>query len=212
VRSFLSAFLGRVLVAAFVVLALPAQAERTLLVFGDSLSAAYGLSPQEGWVALLAQRIARRGLDWKVVNASVSGETTAGGLRRLPQDLQRHKPAAVLIELGANDALRGLPMGETRKNLEAMATLAQASGAKVLVAGMMVPPNFGRKYQAEFGQMYADVAAARHVALVPFLFAGVADRPDADTWFQADGIHPLAKAHPIILDNVWKPLLPLLKG
>jgi len=189
----------------------PASAPREIVVVGDSISAEYGLARGSGWVALLGKRLVEQKLPWTVSNASISGDTTSGGLARLPTILRQHHPRVVVVELGGNDALRGLPMGDTRKNLEAMATLAQASGAKVLIAGMMVPPNFGRKYQAEFGQMYADVAASRHVALVPFLFSGFADRPDADAWFQADGIHPLAKAHPIMLDNVWKPLLPLLK-
>ncbi|HEY8973025.1 MAG TPA: arylesterase [Burkholderiaceae bacterium] len=181
-----------------------------IVVVGDSISAEFGLARGSGWVALLGQRLAAAKSRWTVSNASISGDTTAGGLSRLPVILQQRHPKIVIIELGGNDALRGLPMSATRKNLDAMATLAEAAGARVLVAGMMVPPNFGRKYQAEFGQMYADVAAARHAALVPFLFAGIADRPDADAWFQADRIHPLAKAHPIILDNVWAKLKPML--
>jgi acyl-CoA thioesterase-1 len=181
-----------------------------IVVVGDSISAEFGLARGSGWVALLGQRLAAAKSRWTVSNASISGDTTAGGLSRLPGILQQRHPKIVIIELGGNDALRGLPMSATRKNLDAMATLAEASGARVLVAGMMVPPNFGRKYQAEFGQMYADVATAHHAALVPFLFAGIADRPDADAWFQADQIHPLAKAHPIILDNVWAKLKPML--
>ncbi len=125
--------------------------------------------------------------------------------------LRQQHPKVVVIELGGNDALRGLPMSDTRKNLDAMATLAGAAGARVLIAGMMVPPNFGRKYEADFAQMYVDVAAAHHAALVPFIFKGIVDKPDADDWFQADRIHPVAKAHPIILDNIWPQLKPLLK-
>jgi len=184
---------------------------RVIVVVGDSISAEFGLARGTGWVALLGQRLAAQKPAWTVSNASISGDTTAGGLARLPTILKQRHPQIVVIELGGNDALRGLPMSDTRKNLDAMAALAQAAGARVLLAGMMVPPNFGRKYQAEFGRMYADVAATRHAALVPFIFAGIADRPDADTWFQADQIHPLAKAHPIILDNVWAQLEPLLK-
>ena len=184
---------------------------REIVVVGDSVSAEYGLARGSGWVALLGQRLAVQKLPWTVSNASISGDTTSGGLARLPTVLKLHHAKVVVIELGGNDALRGLPMSDTRKNLDAMAALASASGARVVIAGMMVPPNFGRKYQAEFGQMYADVAAARHTALVPFIFAGIADRPDADDWFQADRIHPIAKAHPIILDNVWPALQPLLK-
>jgi len=181
-----------------------------IVVVGDSISAEFGLARGSGWVALLGQRLAAEKSPWTVSNASISGDTTAGGLTRLPTILKQRHPKIVIIELGGNDALRGLPMSGTRQNLDAMATLAASAGARVLIAGMMVPPNFGRKYQAEFGKMYADVAAAHHAALVPFLFAGIADRPDADNWFQADQIHPLAKAHPIILDNVWAKLKPML--
>ena len=188
-----------------------AGAAREVVVVGDSVSAEYGLARGSGWVALLGQRLAAQKLPWTVSNASISGDTTSGGLARLPTVLKLHHAKVVVIELGGNDALRGLPMSDTRKNLDAMAALASASGARVLIAGMMVPPNFGKKYEAEFAQMYADVAAARQAALVPFIFKGIADRPDADDWFQADRIHPVAKAHPIILDNVWPSLKPLLK-
>lgn len=193
--------------------AAPAQAEgdRQIVVVGDSISAEYGLARGSGWVALLGQRVAEQKLPWTVANASISGDTTSGGLARLPQVLRQHHPKVVIIELGGNDALRGLPMSDTRKNLDAMTSLAAAAGAKVLIAGIMVPPNFGRKYQADFAQVYVDVAAAHHAALVPFIFRGIADRPDAVDWFQADGIHPVAKAHPIILDNIWPLLTPLLK-
>jgi len=188
-----------------------APAGKEIVVVGDSVSAEFGLTRGSGWVALLGQRVAAEQLPWTVSNASISGDTTSGGLARLPTVLKQRHPKVVVIELGGNDALRGLPMSDTRKNLDAMTALAEATGAHVLIAGMMVPPNFGRKYQAEFAQMYADVAAAHHAALVPFIFAGIADRPDADDWFQADRIHPVAKAHPIILDNVWPRLKPLLK-
>lgn len=194
--------------------AAPARAagEREIVVVGDSISAEYGLARGSGWVALLGQRVAEQKLPWTVANASISGDTTSGGLARLPQVLKQHHPKVVIIELGGNDALRGLPMTDTRKNLDAMATLATAAGAKVLIAGIMVPPNFGRKYSADFAQMYVDVATAHKAALVPFIFKGFADRPDAEDWFQADRIHPLAKAHPMILDNVWPELKPLLKS
>ena len=188
-----------------------AASEREIVVLGDSISAEYGLARGTGWVALLGQRLAEQKLPWTVANASISGDTTSGGLARLPQVLSQHHPKVVVIELGGNDALRGLPMSDTRKNLDGMAALATASGARVLIAGMMVPPNFGRKYEADFAQMYADVATAHHAALVPFIFKGIADKPDADDWFQADRIHPVAKAHPIILDNIWPQLKPLLK-
>ena len=188
-----------------------AAGAREIVVVGDSVSAEYGLARGTGWVALLGQRLAAEKLPWAVSNASISGDTTSGGLARLPTVLKLHHAKVVVIELGGNDALRGLPMSDTRKNLDAMATLAAAAGARVLIAGMMVPPNFGKKYEADFAKMYADVATARHAALVPFIFKGIADRPDADDWFQADRIHPIAKAHPIILDNVWAQLKPLLK-
>jgi len=189
-----------------------AAGDREIVVVGDSISAEYGLARGTGWVALLGQRMAEQKLPWTVANASISGDTTSGGLARLPQVLKQHHPKVVVIELGGNDALRGLPMSDTRKNLDAMTTMAEAAGARVLIAGMMVPPNFGRKYQADFAQVYADVAATHKAALVPFLFKGIADRPDADDWFQADRIHPVARAHPIILDNVWPFLKPLLKS
>jgi acyl-CoA thioesterase I len=191
--------------------AAPAPAGNEIVVVGDSISAEYGLARGSGWVALLGQRLAEQKLPWTVSNASISGDTTSGGLARLPTILKQHHPKVVVIELGGNDALRGLPMSDTHGNLDTMTTMAMAAGARVLIAGMMVPPNFGRKYQAEFARMYADVASAHHAALVPFIFKGIADRPDAETWFQADGIHPIAKAHPIILDNVWGPLRPMLK-
>jgi acyl-CoA thioesterase-1 len=211
-----SASLAAALACAFAgsALATPpaAGADREIVVVGDSISAEFGLARGTGWVALLGQRLAAEKLPWTVDNASISGDTTSGGLARLPTVLKQHHPQVVIIELGGNDALRGLPMSDTRKNLDAMAALATAAGARVLIAGMMVPPNFGRKYQAEFGQMYADVAAARKAQLVPFIFKGIVDKPDAEDWFQADGIHPVAKAHPIILDNVWAQLRPMLKS
>ena len=185
---------------------------RENVVVGDSVSAEYGLARGSGWVALLGQRLAAEKPAWTVANASISGDTTSGGLARLPTVLKLHHAKVVVIELGGNDGLRGLPMSATRSNLDAMAALAAASGARVLIAGMMVPPNFGKKYEAEFAQMYADVAAAHHAVLLPFIFKGIADRPDADDWFQPDRIHPVAKAHPIILDNVWPLLKPMLKS
>jgi acyl-CoA thioesterase-1 len=203
-----SAFLARaaVAVAASLLLAGPAAA-RTLLVFGDSLCAAYGISPDEGWVHLLGERAARID-DWHVVNASASGETTAGGLRRLPADLERHKPAMVVIALGANDALRGQPIAGIRDNLEKMIRLARQARAEPVLVGLMIPPNYGIDYAAQFRELYASVAARNHVPFVPFLLAGIAENPDL---FQADQLHPTAQAQPIILDNVWKTLAPLLK-
>ncbi len=200
------------LAGGFASVAQAAPATGEIVVVGDSISAEFGLARGSGWVALLGQRLAAEKLPWTVDNASISGDTTSGGLARLPAVLKLRHPKIVVIELGGNDALRGTAMSETRKNLDAMVTLATNAGARVVIAGMMVPPNFGRKYQAEFGQMYDDVAKAHHAALVPFIFAGIADRPDADDWFQADRIHPIAKAHPIILDNVWSRLGPMLKS
>jgi len=203
----------RLLLRAFALAALlafgpAALAARTILVFGDSLSAAYGLAANQGWVHLLEQRIAQTGLDWHVVNASVSGETTAGGLRRLPEDLRRHKPSLVVIELGANDALRGQPIAAMRSNLEQMIRLARAAHAEVVLVGIMIPPNYGIDYAAEFRDLYATLAKKANVALVPFLLRGVVDRPDL---FQADQLHPTAAAQPILLDNVWPVVEPLLR-
>ena len=189
----------------------PEAAGHQVLVVGDSLSAEYGLARGSGWVALLGARLATEKPGWTVRNASISGDTTAGGLSRLPALLKQEHPKVVILELGGNDALRGLPLDESRKNLDAMATQAAAAGARVLVAGMMVPPNFGRQYTTDFAKMFVDVAAAHKAALVPFILQGIGDRPDVDAWFQADHIHPLAKAHPIILDNIWPALKPLLK-
>jgi acyl-CoA thioesterase-1 len=201
--------LVRAAFAAALLAALPASsASRNVLVFGDSLSAAYGIAPQQGWVSLLAQRIARAGLPWQVVNASVSGETTAGGLRRLPEDLKRHQPSVALIELGANDALRGQPVSAIRSNLEQMIRLVRAAHAEPVLVGIMIPPNYGIDYAAEFRDLYADVARRNKVALVPFLLEGMVDKPEL---FQADQLHPTAAAQPRIVDNVWPTLATLLK-
>jgi len=188
-----------------------AAATRALLVVGDSLSAEYGLVRGTGWVALLEERIAREKIAANVVNASISGDTTAGGLARLPALLREKKPAVVVIELGGNDALRGLPLEATRANLVEMTKLAKSARAKVVIVGMQLPPNYGRAYGDRFASLFADVAKAEGAALVPFLLKGVADVPQADTMFQADRIHPLASAHPTMLANVWPVLAPLLK-
>lgn len=186
----------------------PALAQRTLLVFGDSLSAAYGLATSQGWVSLLGERIARDGLDWRVVNASISGETTAGGLRRLPEDLKRHRPNLVVIALGANDGLRGQPVAAARGNLEEMIRLARAARAEPVLVGLMIPPNYGIDYAREFRDLYPQLARKARVPLVPFLLDGVADRRDL---FLPDQLHPSAEAQPRILDNVWPTLEPLLR-
>ncbi len=185
-------------------------AGRTLLVVGDSLSAEYGLARGSGWVALLEQRLAQERIAAGVVNASVSGDTTAGGRSRLPALLQQHRPSHVVIELGGNDALRGLPLATTQDNLQAMARAARAAGAKVLIVGMQVPPNYGSRYGQDFAALFARVAQTEQAALVPFLLAGVADGPGADKRFQPDRIHPLASAHPTMLATVWTVMRPWL--
>ncbi|MES2229201.1 MAG: arylesterase [Pseudomonadota bacterium] len=181
-----------------------------ILVVGDSLSAEYGLARGSGWVALLDARLRQQQIAASVVNASISGDTTSGGRTRLPALLKQYRPDIVVLELGANDALRGLPLGMTRANLGAMAAGAKAAGAKVVIAGMRLPPNYGRQYGDEFAGLFASVARAEGAALVPFLLAGVADVPQAESMFQHDGLHPVAAAHPTILANVWPVLRPLL--
>ncbi len=183
----------------------------TLLVVGDSLSAEYGLARGSGWVELLQQRLKRERSKLQVVNASVSGDTTAGGRSRLPALLAQHQPRIVIVELGGNDALRGLPPAMTEANLSAMVRDARAAGAKVLLLGMQVPPNYGQKYAQDFAAVFARVAKAEGAALLPFFLAGVADGPQADKLFQNDRIHPNAQAQPQLLDNVWPALKPLLK-
>ena len=187
-----------------------AKTQATLLVVGDSLSAEYGLKRGTGWVALLDKRLRDEGKSITVVNASISGDTTSGGLSRLPPLLAQHKPQMVLIELGGNDALRGLPLKTSQDNLESMVKAAQNQGAKVLLLGMQVPPNYGPQYAAEFSAMYAEVAKRHKVGLVPFFLKGVADADNADSLFQSDRIHPVEAAHPIMLGNVWPALRKLL--
>jgi acyl-CoA thioesterase-1 len=185
-----------------------ARAEQVVLVFGDSLSASYGISPSQGWVALLGDRIARAKLPWRVVNASVSGETTSGGLRRLPEDLRRHKPGLVLIALGPNDALRGQPISGMRANLERLIAETRKANAEPVLVGFMIPPNYGIDYAREFHEMYREIARREKLALVPFLLEGIADRREM---FQADQLHPTAAAQPRLLDNVWPVVEPVLK-
>jgi acyl-CoA thioesterase I len=187
-----------------------AGADAVVLVVGDSLSAEYGLKRGTGWVALMEARIAQDKLRAKVVNASISGDTTSGGLTRLPALLKTHKPSVVVIELGGNDALRGLPLTMTRDNLTAMTRAAKTAGAKVLLLGMQVPPNYGRSYGNEFAKLFGEVAASEKTAVVPFFFKDVADIPDADKFFQSDRIHPNESAHPKLLDNAWEPIKSLL--
>jgi acyl-CoA thioesterase I len=185
--------------------------EKLVLVVGDSLSAEYGLRRGSGWVALLEQRLAAGTTRARVVNASISGDTTSGGRSRLPALLKLHRPSHVVLELGANDALRGLPLAMTRDNLVAMVRAARAAGAAVVVVGMQVPPNYGRKYGDDFAALFGQVAKAENTALVPFLLRGVADAAKAESLFQPDRIHPTEDAHPTMLGNVWPVLAPLLQ-
>jgi acyl-CoA thioesterase-1 len=192
-----------------VVPALASAAEKSILVFGDSLSAAYGIPQARGWVALLGERLKREHPDYIVANASVSGETTAGGLARLPQSLSTHKPTIVILELGANDGLRGLPIAEMKKNLAAMIGRAKKSGARVLLVGMKLPPNYGPDYADAFEAAFADLAKRERVALLPFLLEGIAEKQEL---FQGDRIHPTAQAQPQIAERVWQALAPLLRS
>jgi acyl-CoA thioesterase-1 len=181
----------------------------TILVFGDSLSAAYGVRPEQGWVTLLTKRLQTQGYGYQVINASVSGETSSGGLERLPRALSLHAPDILILELGANDGLRGLPVNAMHDNLAQMVRLAQAAGARVLLVAIRIPPNYGPRYTDEFGRAYGEIAQKYHLPLVPFLLEKVA--LDA-ALMQEDGLHPNAAAQPIILDTVWPHLKPLLKN
>ena len=179
-----------------------------ILIFGDSLSAAYGIGEDEGWVTLLAERLAQEDSELEVVNGSVSGETTTGGRARLPSLLERYNPAFVLIELGGNDGLRGLPLSLMRENLTDMIQLSQTSGATVLIAGMQIPPNYGPRYTKPFFAQYAELAEEFDLYLIPFLIDGIPQQPEL---MQADGIHPKAEAQSMILDNFWPVLLEALQ-
>ena len=190
--------------------ATPAKSPAAILVVGDSLAAEYGLRRGSGWVALLQQRLEREQLPARMVNAGISGDTTSGGRSRLPALLRQHQPAVVVIELGGNDALRGLPLESTRENLATMARLSREAGAQVLLVGMEMPPNYGATYTQRFRELFAEVAKAEKTALVPFLLKGVADRPDALDFFQSDRIHPNESAQAIMADNVWPELRKLL--
>jgi acyl-CoA thioesterase I len=189
----------------------PVPQPAVILVVGDSLSAEYGLARGTGWVALLEKKLATEKIQAKVVNASISGDTTSGGRSRLPALLAQHKPSHVIIEMGGNDALRGLPMAMTADNLSTMTDAAQKAGAKVLLIGMQLPPNFGADYSKQFADTFEKVATAKKAGLVPFFLKGIADVPDSIKMFQADRIHPIAAAHPTMLANVWPELKKLLK-
>jgi acyl-CoA thioesterase-1 len=182
--------------------------DKCILVFGDSLSAGYGIGQTQSWPSLLEQRLQSDKLPYTVANASISGETSAGGRSRLPAALQQFKPAIVIIALGANDGLRGLSVAAMRANLQAMIVAARAAHAEVIVVGIRLPPNYGLDYVRDFEQSYGDLARRYKTGLVPFLLAGFADRPEA---FQPDGLHPTAAFQPYIVDNVWPALQPLLK-
>ncbi len=201
--------LSFLMMAAFLFLASNAHsAPKTVLVLGDSLSAEYGLVRGTGWVALLESKIKAENFNAQIINASISGDTTSGGESRLPALLKKHRPSVVVIELGGNDGLRGLPLSTVEANLRTMIATAKNARAKVLLIGIRLPPNYGRKYGAQFAEMYGKVARDTKSALVPFLLNGFADRPDM---FQTDGIHPKAEAQSIMLDNAWPHLKPLLK-
>jgi acyl-CoA thioesterase-1 len=187
-----------------------AAASQRILVLGDSLSAEYGLPRGSGWVALLTRRLEAEQRPWTVVNASISGETTAGGRSRLGALLQAHRPGVVVIELGGNDALRGLALSLTTQNLQDMISASQQAGARVLLVGMQVPPNYGPDYAAQFTRMFATLAQKNKAARVPFLLQGLADGAEVGSWFQPDRIHPNEQAQPRLLDNVWPELKKLL--
>ena len=191
-----------ILFAALLALSGGAIAAPTVLVFGDSLSAAYGIPQSAGWVALLGDRLKQRKSDYTVVNASISGETSAGGVVRIGKALASTKPAIVIVELGANDGLRGLPVTEMKKNLSAIIQASKRDGARVVLTGMQLPPNYGVPYVNQFRAAFAEVAKEERVAFVPFLLEGLEQREQ----FQADNIHPTAQAQPIILENVWRKL------
>jgi len=177
-----------------------ADSEYTLMVYGDSLSAAYGIEESEGWVELLSQKLAVENFPYDVINGSVSGETTTGGLSRMPAMLDTYQPDLLILELGGNDGLRGIPLLNIRENLVAMVTLAQKSGAEVILAGIQIPPNYGSRYTDPFYSQFAEIAGEFNLALVPFLIDGIPQQPQL---MQNDGIHPKAEAQGMILDNVW---------
>jgi acyl-CoA thioesterase-1 len=193
------------------VLALTATAApaATILVYGDSLSAGYGLAQEQGWVSLLARRLHVEKFNYKVANASIGGETTLGGVNRIEAALKSHRPAIVILELGANDGLRGGNLDAMRDNLGKIADACRQAGARILLVGMRIPPNYGMPYTEKFQRTFDEIARQKKLVLVPFLFEGFADERK---YFQPDGIHPTAEAQPLMLDTVWRGLRPLLKG
>lgn len=200
---------SRLIFLVLLVLAAPAHAQHTIMVFGDSLSAGYGLPQNTGWVTLLQRRLAEDGYSYTVINASISGETTVGGKNRIERALRRHKPKIVVVELGANDGLRGARIADIRRNLSAIVEVCQRYRSEVLIVGMRVPPNYGREYTEQFQGVFSDIARQHGVALVPFMLDGFADQPEL---FQHDGIHPTDAAQSRVLDNIYKQLQPLLES
>ena len=200
--------IGAILVAAAAPGLAGAAASGTILVYGDSLSASYGIAQERGWVSLLEARLKSEKRNYSVANVSLSGETTSGGLARIRQSLDKHKPAITVIELGANDGLRGLPVAEMKKNLNAMIKQATAAGSRVLLVGVKMPPNYGPEYNRAFDAAFVDLAKEHKTGLVPFLFEGFAEKRE---YYQPDNLHPTAAAQPILLENVWKALKPMLK-
>ena len=184
-----------------------ANASPSILVLGDSLSAGYGIDPRRGWVQLLRERLEQDGYDYRVLNASISGDTTRGGWERLPKELEQHRPSLLILELRANDGLRGFPIPEIRTNLEQIVNLARVSGAKVLLLGMRLPPNYGRKYAERFAELFPQFAQEKGLSLVPFFLDGVSERPDL---MQEDRLHPNESAQSRLLENIWPQLQPLL--
>ncbi len=198
----------RFVIACLLVLAPATASAAAILVFGDSLSAGYGLSPDRGWVSLLERRLRVEKLDYKVVNASISGETTLGGANRIEAALKTYRPAIVILALGANDGLRGGDLDAMRANLEAIVDASRRAKARTMLIGMRLPPNYGTPYSEKFQRLYGEIARRKKLPLVPFLLEGFAEKREL---FQADGIHPTAEAQPLMLDTVWKELLPLLR-
>lgn len=198
----------RILVIFAFCFSVTAQAAPVILIYGDSLSAGYGLPQNAGWANLLAHRLQQKKLNYHVVNASISGETTLGGLYRIEQTLATHKPAIVIVELGANDGLRGLSLDATRNNLNGIIQACRKHKAKVVIVGMQLPPNYGKTYTEKFQRNYVDLAKSYKLRLVPFMMEGFAGRREL---FQGDNLHPTVEAQPLILDNIWKALQPLLK-
>ncbi len=185
-----------------------AQAAGTVLVYGDSLSAAYGLARNQGWVSLLAERLAKEKIHYNVANASISGETSAGGATRIERTLNQHKPDIVVVALGANDGLRGLPIQQMKANLTTIIKAAQSVKARVVLVGMQMPPNYGPQYTQAFANAFTDLARQHKTALVPFLLTAIAEK---DQYFQSDNLHPTAAAQPLILETVWKELAPMVR-